>query len=534
MNNISTIHGKLTKEKIRVILEERFLNDVYTDFKNSPKVFSFKDMSKGVDRIIKAINAKEKILLVADYDVDGVVSRVLFQEFFEFINYPLLCKTPNRFDDGYGLSTKLIEGMDVDVIITADNGITSYDSADYCKKNGIDLIITDHHIASKLPDAYAIINPHQKDCGFAFKDICGAQVAWYFLVALNNKLDSKFDVSSFLDILAFAVVADMMPLISLNRVFVKKGIERFSTSTRAPVLVIKEILKRNSISSEDIGFNIAPKINAGGRMEDAQLAIDFLQAKDFSTALDKWNYLEELNTQRKQLQSSISDMAIEQVLNDNCNIAIAYSEDFHSGIIGIAASDVARKCKKASLVGSVDNDIVKFSGRSFGGIDLFKLLDYTREYFISFGGHKEAVGFSIKLSKIDCFKQDLQKAFDKNNFVYDYKKEIFGILDINHVDFGLVALLDSFEPYGQKNQRPIFLIQNIKVLQKDKIGKDKKTLKLILQSEKGELSAIKFKSDEDFIFQNENITIDILANIGINNFLGKESLQVIIDEMHVS
>jgi single-stranded-DNA-specific exonuclease len=524
---------KLNKEDIQSILENRFVDDKILSLKDLPRAFELKDMDKAVDRIIKAIDNNEKIVLVGDYDVDGVTSRVIIEEFFVYIGAEIKSITPNRFKDGYGLSKNLIKDIKADVIITVDNGITSYEAGEYCRENNIDLIITDHHIASKLPEAYAIVNPKQSDCTFAFKEICGAQVAWYLIAGLKERLQVDFDMTSILDILLLAIVADVMPLVSMNRVLVKKAIKVFSASQRPAMIAIKEALSRDIITSEDIGFAIAPKINVAGRLEDAILAVEFLQSKDINIAIERFTYLSELNMERKQIQQYVYKQSclIYEAQENKGDVIVSVSEDFNAGVIGIVASKLAEKYKKMAFVGVIDTNTnkIKMSGRSYGGVNLYDLLVYCKDNIDSFGGHKEAGGLNLDINKLDIFKEQINQVF-KNNFVFREENNIFGILDIKDVDFELIGLLNSFEPYGHKNERPIFLFEKVYIDNALKIGADKRTMKLSINTPEGILSAIKFDSDDD-IDMIKNNYINIVASVGINEFRGNVSLQLMIKEI---
>jgi len=525
----------LSKQEVKNILSSRFTDDKFTSLAQLPSPFELKDMQKGVDRIAKAIKNKEKILLVGDYDVDGTTSRVIIEEFFEHIGAEISSITPNRFRDGYGLSVSLIQGTDAKVIITVDNGITSYEAGEYCQENNIDLVITDHHIASELPKAYCIINPKQPKCTFPFAHICGAQIAWYLVAGLKNKLNIDFNMSSLLDILVLAIVADVMPLVSMNRVLTQKGLEVFATSKRPAMLAIKETLNRDIITAQDIGFGIAPKINAAGRMEDAILAIDFLKSQNIEQARKSYAYLNELNAERKQIQEDMFKIACDlyEANNLDDDVIVVASEHFNAGVIGIVASSLVQKYNKASLVGAIDIDtgMAKMSGRSCGNVDLFALLNKSCESVSSFGGHREAVGLNIGVDKIDVFSKKINAVFNES-FSYENIDNTFGILDITDIDYELLDIIQSYEPYGHQNEQPTFLIKNIHIISANKIGKDKKTLKLIIDSPQGEIPAIAFNYTQD-INKLEEADVDIYASINKNTFRGIDELQLMVSSIEL-
>jgi single-stranded-DNA-specific exonuclease len=244
-------------------------------------------MAEGIEVLV--------LLDVGDYDVDGVISSVILSQFFDDLGVDYSLIIPNRFTDGYGLNPDIVAKLDVHVIITVDNGISAIEAAQICKEQGIDLIITDHHsVPAVLPEAYAIVNPKQEDCAFPHFEICGAQVAWYLVAALKEELGVEYDLSSFLDLLCIAIMADMMELVGMNRVMVKKGIGELNRSKRAAFEAIRQYFGKATLEGDDISFLIAPLINSSGRMEDAIFSYEFLKSKDVNDALVKLDYIASL------------------------------------------------------------------------------------------------------------------------------------------------------------------------------------------------------------------------------------------------
>ena len=291
---------RLNKEDIRDILSSRFKSDTCTKLESLPNPQSFKDMDRATKRIVKAIKNDERIAIAGDYDVDGVIASVILSTFFDDIGIEYELVIPNRFSDGYGLSLGIVKRLDAEVIITVDNGISAVEPALYCKQNGIDLIITDHHsIPSVVPDAYAIVNPKQEDCAFPNCEICGAQVAWYLVASLKKELEMDYDLSGFLELLCISIMADMMQLTDMNRVMVKKGILALNRSKRPAFEAIKRFFSKKSLQSDDISFLIAPLINSSGRMEDAKFSYNFLKSKTLDVAMERLEYIVDLNNEYK-------------------------------------------------------------------------------------------------------------------------------------------------------------------------------------------------------------------------------------------
>jgi single-stranded-DNA-specific exonuclease len=294
--------SKITKQRLFEILSSRHLNNPYSKLASIPSPNNFKDMQIAAQRVKKAIATKENITIVGDYDVDGVVSTTIMLDFFHTINVKVNYIIPNRFEHGYGLSPKIANKIDSGLVITVDNGISAYEASIILKDKNIDLIITDHHtVGEKVPYAFAIINPKQEDCNFEFKEICGAQVAWYFCAAIKKELDANVDLSSYLDLLTLAIIADIMPMTSLNHTMVKQGLKKIKNSSREAFKLLNQHIQKEILVSDDIGFTIAPKINSAGRMDDASLALDFLLSKCQNSAYESLAVLDELNNYRKIL-----------------------------------------------------------------------------------------------------------------------------------------------------------------------------------------------------------------------------------------
>ena len=311
----------LNKEDIRNLLAHRFCNDIHKKISEIPTPSALKDIYKGANRIKEAIEKNERIAIVGDYDVDGVVSSVILADFFDDLGVKdYLVKIPNRFKDGYGLNPEIIDELsaDVSLIITVDNGISANDAAIICKEKGIDLIITDHHMPpAVLPEAYAIINPKQEDCNFPNIEICGAEVAWYLVGALKDVFGLNYDMSKFLELLAIAIIADMMELRDMNRMLVRLGICKLNASKRSAFHAIKEFYGKEKFECDDISFLIAPLINSAGRMDDAMNSFNFLRAKSIEEAYNYLDMIIEFNNSRKEEERQLFECSLKDVKEDD-------------------------------------------------------------------------------------------------------------------------------------------------------------------------------------------------------------------------
>jgi len=524
-------YNKIDFNSLENLLYQRFDREGFLSLKDLPSPTLLKDMDRATNRIIKAINSGEKIVLIGDYDVDGVVSTSLMKLFFDEIDLPLKWIIPNRFRDGYGLSPTIIPQIEgYDLAITVDNGISAIDAADMCRDMGIDLIITDHHLLPpKIPTAYAIIDQKQKDCNFPYEDICGAQIAWYLIASIKREMNLSIDMKGYLEYVAIAIIADMMPLKHINRAMVVAGIQLLNRSSRVSIRAFKEHLSKEEFSSDDIGFQLAPILNSAGRMEDALYSVEFLTATNIYDARSKLNKLVNFNNDRKETEQKITNLAMDQV-DESDSVIVVQGEEWHEGVVGIVAARVSRHFEKPAIVLSRSVDgILKGSGRSFGECDLFDITSSCRKYLDKFGGHQAAIGLSLSIENLVNFKDKIEEEYIKKeykNLVYD--PDIVGELDFNDITFDISRLIKQYEPFGQQNPKPKFITKSVKIIQVDSIGKAKEHLRFVLEHNSMAFVALKFKSREIY---NIGDIITISYTINENHFRGEILLQLLIDKI---
>jgi len=512
-------------------LYQRFDIDGFLSLKDLPHPDELKDMDRATERIKEAIDRDEKIAVIGDYDVDGVVSTTIMKLFFDEIDTPLKWIIPNRFRDGYGLSPTLIPQIEgYDLVITVDNGISAIDAAQICREKEIDLIITDHHLLpDKLPYAYAIIDQKQIDCKFPYDEICGAQIAWYLIASLKKAMSVDVDIRSYLQYVAIAIIADMMPLKHINRAMVVAGMKLLDRSSIPSMRAFKEHLDRESFVSDDIGFQISPILNSAGRMDDASYAVEFLTSSNIYDARVRLQRLVDFNNNRKEIEQDITQKAIAKV-DSQSSVIVVEGENWNEGVVGIVAARVSRHFEKPTIILTRGkNGSYKGSGRSFSECNLFEITNECREYLEKFGGHQAAIGLSISSEKLDIFKMKLEEAYlSKNYNSIDIDPDIIGELSFNHISFDLVDLIDRYEPYGQENRRPKFISKNIKIVQVDTMGKNGEHLRFVLESKGVIFVGVKFKSNE--IFESGDF-VDITYTINKNKFRDRVSLQLMIDKI---
>ncbi len=520
---------RLSKEDIATILSSRFSEDKCTSLAHIPKPSSFKDIQKSAKRIKKAIDHGEKIAVVGDYDADGVISSVILTEFFDDIGVSTTLKIPNRFEDGYGISPEIVKHLDADVIITVDNGISALEAGRVCKERGIDLIITDHHTVPKeLPQAYAIVNPKQEDCHFPNNEICGAQVAWYLCAAIKEEMGLNYNLSKFLDILAIAIMSDMMALKDINRTMVRSGIKLINAKKRPIFRAIGTFFNKNSFKSEDISFLIGPLINSSGRIEDATRSYELLRARDESEAMDRLLYIVDLNNHRKEIELGLLQESLKKI-EEQKKIIIVWGEEWHEGVIGIVASRLCRRFNKPAIVFSITDGIAKGSARSVGEINILEHISKQADLLKGFGGHKGAAGMGLEAKNLDIFKERMENALDsvdEKDFIN--KTEVLGEIDPVAIDFELLDILESFEPYGQKNPMPNFILKDAYVKVEKVIGQNQNHQKIVLASDDITLESIHFNFTNKV---NSGEKVDVVCTVSKNEFRGRISPQLMIKQI---
>lgn len=522
----------LDKSALYKLLSQRFEGEE-KKLSQIPNPALLHDAPKAAKKIADAIKSGKTITLVGDYDVDGVSSSAIMVEFFRQIPYPLEIIIPNRFDDGYGVSPNILKRVNADLIITVDNGISAIEAAEICKQRGIELIITDHHTPSEiLPHAYAIVNPKLPTCNYPFEEICGAQVAWLLLGVLKKEMNLSIDMKEFLDILAIAIIADIMPLTDINRAIVKEGLKVLANSSRPSSIIIRDFLNKNSITAEDIAFQIAPRINSAGRLEDAAIALEFLTAKSTDIAYAQFEKLNTLNEQRREMEANTTEEALALADAEDKVIVVA-KEEWHEGVVGIVAARLAEHFLKPAIVLSIKEGVAKGSARSIGNVNIYELIKNNSSFLTKFGGHKMAAGLALKEKSIDSFK----KAINSDALKIDSKEfisldEIIGILPSDEIDFELLNLLEKFEPYGEANLRPTFLIKNAKILDINYFGKDKSHSRIKLKQFNHEKKSIELVLFKKVIQTSKEKMLTCSYKISKNEYNSAVSAQLIINKIY--
>jgi single-stranded-DNA-specific exonuclease len=439
--------------------------------------FLLPDMEKGVDRIIRALRNREKMMIFGDYDVDGITSTALLFLILNKLGAEVTYYLPNRLIEGYGLSEDGIQEAQkrgVSLIITVDCGITAVEEISFAKDKGIDTIVTDHHEPKEvLPQASAIINPKAiKDGQYQGGDLSGVGVAFKLAQAIYRRLtQDERELEEHLDLVALGTTADIVPLVGENRILTKFGMAQIARTSKPGLksLIFVSGLLGQRIGTGQVVFILAPRINAVGRLGDADLAIKLLTTRDESKAAEMARLLDEENQRRKNIDETTLREALEMIETD-VNLAtdkaiVLASSGWHQGVIGIVASRLVERYHRPTVMIAVDGEEGKGSARSIPGFDLYEAIRGCEEYLIRYGGHKYAAGLSISPEKIEPFRKKFKKVSDQSLTADDLIPRLIidSELELEQINPELLRVLDLFAPFGPQNMRPVFFSRNLHV-----------------------------------------------------------------------
>lgn len=508
---------------------KKFLNPTRDDFYDP---FLLPDMEQAVERIEQAINNKEKILIYGDYDADGITSTTILIKFFKELGVEVDKYIPNRLEEGYGINNKALEEIKnrgIDLIITVDTGITANDQVKYANELGLDVIITDHHEPSdEIPKAVAVIDAKRKNNKYPFDQLAGCGIAFKLTQAISIK--RKLDPINYLknlDIVSIGTISDLVPLVDENRVIVKLGLMLVKQTKNIGLrkLLLKSQLKE--VDSTSISFGITPRINAAGRLGNQYDALNLFITEDAKEAERLSEILNSYNIERQKIGNKIYEEAISQLKDEEKNCIILGKEDWHHGVIGIVSSKITEKFNKPSILLCFENNIAKGSGRSVPGFDLYKAISSTKEYLLGFGGHTMACGLSLTVENFEKFKKEITKYIDENLDISKLEKEIYidENLTIDDLDIEKIKELKSLEPFGEENPEPIIMYENVEINGIRTLSENRH-LKLSLKKNDKIIDAIGFNLGELAEKYKIGDTIDIVGNIEINSFNGKDLIQI--------
>ena len=504
-----------------------------------------KDMRKAVTRIINAFAQKEKILVFGDYDVDGTTSVASMFQFLQNIYTELDFYIPHRYREGYGISKMGIDFAKENgftLIISLDCGIKSVELIAYAKTLGIDFIVCDHHLPDKeLPPAIAILNPKQVDCAYPYKELCGCGVGFKLMMALSEELglpDSNY--LNYLDLVATAIAADIVPITGENRVMAFYGLKKVNENPCSGIMALMQLAGvQKKMHITNLVFVIAPRVNAAGRMDDARKAVQLFIEKDYHKALSFAEMLHNDNTDRREADSSITVEALALIESNKENLTrkttVVFQEHWHKGVVGIVASRLIETYYRPTIVLTRSGDYVAGSARSVAGFNLYEAIHACREYLLGYGGHFAAAGMTLLPENVTAFSNAFEKEVGKRITDDLLIPEIIIDAEINFTEItaSFYSILTQMEPFGPENMRPVFIARNVIDTGFSKIVKEQH-IRFVLKQNNVTLTGIGFNMAAKFELLQMQQPLDIVFTIDENEWNGERSLQMKMIDVRLS
>lgn len=461
--------------------------------------FLFKDMEKAAQRVVQAVMERKKIAVYGDYDVDGATSAAMLYLFFKEVGADVICYIPDRLKEGYGVNAKALDHLKdagASLVITVDCGSSDHEAIRHANTLGLDVIVTDHHEMPPLaPPALAILNPKQEGCGFPFKGLAGVGVAFNLLMAVRARLRLKGwfkppnqeppNLRKFLDLVAIGTVADMVPLQDENRIFVTFGLKDMNSTPRLGILAMQEAarLRPGEMTAETIAFQIAPRLNAAGRLKQAKAAFDLLVTPDAAVAAGLAAELNRENVLRQRLEADILNDALDMIALKSLDRGIVLaSPSWHPGVIGIVASRIVERSGKPAVMIALDGDVGKGSARGTRAFNILEGLKSCSALLDRFGGHKAAAGLTVSGGNIESFRREFiaycNGVLSDDDLVPEMHLD--AQVELGDIDMRVAGELGSLAPFGQANKEPLLVLANARILQTEVFGFGGKHLRLKL------------------------------------------------------
>lgn len=522
---------------------------LYGTLAEIPSPWKMKDMERAVQILQKKITQKKKIRIIGDYDIDGVTATCILLKGLKRLNANVDTYIPDRVKDGYGMHEQLIDKAledGIDTILTCDNGIAAAAEIEYAKKEGLTVIVTDHHdIPFRdtedgriwiIPKADAVVNPKQNDCLYPNKNICGAVVAWKLIWALYERLGIDSDeIWDFLELAAIATVGDVMDLQGENRIIVKKGLKKLSSTSfeGLKALICVNNLEGAEITAYHVGFVIGPCINASGRLDTAARSLELLLADNMEDAMKLADDLYDLNQSRKAMTEQGKEQAIQSIEENNLGkdrVLVVYLPDCHESLAGIIAGRIREAYNKPVFVLTKGADGVKGSGRSIETYSMYEELVKCSDLLTQFGGHPMAAGLSMEEKNVELFRRRLNDNCTLTEQDLIPKIMIDVPMPISYLSKKLTEQLKVLEPFGKGNSKPLFAQKNLRAVGIRVFGRNRNVAKMLLIDENGiKMDAVYFGEAQEFVdFVQAHDTISVTYYPEINVFQGRENLQVVI------
>ena len=529
----------------RNISEEEAEVFLKPDYSKLHDPFLFKDMEKAVQRLWKAIENKEKIVIYSDYDADAVTANAVVYRALKFLGVQAEIYIPDRFTEGYGLNLeafKKVKDAGAGVVITVDCGTNSVDEAKYCKENGIDLIITDHHeITGDIPDAYALINPKNPNESYPYDQLVGVGVAYKLVCALLSKREKHSLPEGYekwlLDLVAIGTVADCHELVGENRIFVKYGLQVLSKTKWIGLSKLMDLagitengIPKKPLDTYTIGFIIAPRINAAGRIEHASSAFNLAICDNPVEAIKLANDLEQLNKRRQLLTENVMTEARLQLASiADRKILVAYGTDWPKGVVGLVAGKLTEEFGRPVLVMEKGELECTGSARSVANFNIVNALTNTRDILVKYGGHAAAAGFTVRNEHLDAFQKNLLDYAETHLSDEDLIKvlEIDAILKDDEVRIETAEKIDALEPFGIGNPRPKFVLKNAKVSDISYVGKEQQHVQItICAGESNYVKCIAFNFSKQAAQFSIGDMVDLVGEFLIDSWNGRKTLKL--------
>ena len=510
--------------------------------------FMMKNMDIAVNRISKNIQNQKPILIFGDYDVDGTTGASLLYLGLKDLNAIVEYYIPHREKEGYGLSSGGIDyahSIGADLLITCDCGINAFQPVDYANEHGVDIIITDHHIPDKkLPNAYAVLNPKQKGCEYPFKGLCGCGVAFKLISALSEKSGIGQNVGlNYLDLVALATSADMVPILDENRVLVHGGLDQLEESKSPGIhqLLVQTGLVGESLNVGKLVFGLAPKINAAGRMGDANRTVELLTTSDKTRAEELASILVRENKRRQLIQEDIVNDAIRlvhsQVDLENNKVVIIGSKGWHPGVVGIVASRIKDEFSRPAIVIAFDKEgIGKGSARSIPHLDLYEALSYAAKFLEGYGGHPMAAGLTVREDKFENFKslflRNVNKILTNDDLIPAIS--IDGEMALTDINSRFMRFLEKLGPFGPGNMRPKFVSRNLSISGQPRLMGNGEHIRFIVSQNGRNYPAVGFKLSSHYEDLIRGVPVDIAYVVEVNQWQGQSNIQLNVRDIQLS
>ena len=524
---------------IRGITEKKDIEEFFSqDFELSDP-FCIKDMDKAVERIKKAVTTGEKICVYGDYDCDGITATSILYLYLESSFANVMYYIPDRNSEGYGMNMEAVEKLKnegVQLIVTVDNGISAIKEIDYANSLGMDVVVTDHHkTQDMLPAAVAVVNPHRADDNSPYEDFCGAGLALKLAMAMEGEQFSIME--NYGEIAAIGTVADLVPLTGENRTIVKAGLQNISNTERIGISSLIDISGIDMVNVGNIGFRIAPRLNAAGRLGTTEDALRIFMTEDDVEAVEKAKILNSLNAERQSIELDIFNEICDYIKKNPeysyDRVIVVSSKNWNAGVIGIVSSRVTELFGKPSIIISEGEDICKGSGRSVTGFSIVDAVFACSEYLEKYGGHPMAMGFSIKKENIEPFRKAINDYANKIDKMPLLSLKIDCKLNPEKIYPEMVKEIQEFEPFGYGNSKPVFALCEMRL---DKIVplKEGKHLKLAVSRGTKRLTVMKFSTTADEFPYSEGDILDLAVSLETNSYMGVESISFNIKDIKLS